>query len=103
MLDTFTVEKFAPHVGDTFQVFYDDTSAVELTLGSAAEIGNESAREWSKSSGRAPFTLVFLGSPQFLLGQGMYRFEHAEMEPFVLFLVPIGPNEQGMQYEAIFT
>jgi hypothetical protein len=103
MLDTFTVEKFAPHVGDTFQVFYNDTSAVELTLGSATELGNESAKEWSVTSGRAPFALVFIGSSQFLLGQGMYRFEHAKMEPFVIFLVPTGPNEQGMQYEAIFT
>ncbi|HEX8597872.1 MAG TPA: hypothetical protein VF952_05075 [Chloroflexia bacterium] len=103
MLDAFTVEQFAPHVGDTFRVFYDETSAVELTLGSATELGNESAKEWSKTSGRAPFTLVFLGSPEFLLGQGMYRFEHAELEPFEIFLVPLGPDPQGMQYEAIFT
>ncbi len=103
MLDTFTVEQFAPYVGDTFRVFYNETSSVELTLGSAAEIGNESAKEWSKKSGRAPFTLVFLGSPQFLLDQGIYRFEHAELEPFEIFLVPLGPEQQGMQYEAIFT
>lgn len=103
MLDTFTVEKFAPYVGDTFRVFYDNTSSVELTLGSAGEIGNESAKEWSKSSGRPPFTLVFVGSPQFFLHQGIYRFEHDELEPFEIFLVALGPDQQGMQYEAIFT
>ncbi|HEX8228497.1 MAG TPA: hypothetical protein VF826_04190 [Chloroflexia bacterium] len=103
MLETFTVERFSPFVGDTFQVFYNDTSAVELTLSSAAELGSESAREWSKSSGRAPFTLLFIGSPQFLLAQGIYRLEHPTLGQVEMFMVPLGPNEQGMQYEIIFT
>lgn len=103
MLETFTVEIFAPHVGDAFRVVFEDGSAFELTLSSAAELGSESAREWSMTSGRAPFTLIFLGPMDYYLPQGIYRIEHAVLEPFEIFLVPIGTDQRGMQYEAIFT
>ncbi len=103
MLESFKVEQFSPYVGDKFQVFNEGTPALELTLSSAAELGTESAREWSRSSGRAPFTLGFLGPLEYYLPQGIYRFEHPQMAPFEIFLVPIGPDQRGMQYEAIFT
>ncbi len=103
MLETFTVEKFTPYVGDTFRIIYDESFVLELTLHSASEFGTESAREWSKTSGRAPFTLLFLGPGEYYLQQGMYRVEHPDLEPFELFLVPVGPDQRGMQYEAVFT
>jgi hypothetical protein len=103
MLETFSVATFSPHVGDKFQVFYNPSSALELTLASAEELGNESAKEWRKASGRAPFTLTFEGPPQALLPQGMYRVEHDGLGPFEIFIVPLGPGEGGLLYEAIFT
>ncbi len=103
MLETFTVETFTPFVGDTFRVFYDETSALEVTLRSAKEFGTESAREWSKASGRTPFMLHFYGQGEYYLQQGLYRVEHPQMEPFELFLVPVNPDRQGMEYEAVFT
>jgi hypothetical protein len=33
----------------------------------------------------------------------MYLVEHAAMEPFELFLVPIGNDAEGSRYEAVFT
>ncbi len=103
MLETFTVETFSPHVGDKFRVAYEATSTLELTLASASELGTESAKEWSKASGRAPFTLTFVGPRELTLPQQIYRLEHDGMGPFEIFLVPIGPNKEGMRYEAIFT
>jgi hypothetical protein len=35
--------------------------------------------------------------------QRIYRVEHDAMGPCDLFLVPIGPRDGGMQYQAIFT
>ncbi len=102
MLETFTVEKFSPHVGDTFRVVFNDTS-LEVTLDAVTPYGSESAKEWSKASGRVPFSMIFLGPLDRVIQQGIYRFEHDEMEPFEIFLVPIGPNPQGMRYEVIFT
>ena len=102
MLETFTVETFSPYVGDKFRAFYDETAALELTLSSATEYGTESAKEWSKASGRVPFTLIFTGPIESVLEQSTYRLEHDKLETFEIFLVPIGPNNQGMRYEAIF-
>lgn len=103
MLETFTVATFSPHVGGTFRVPYDSSSAVELTLALAEEFGTESAREWREASGRAPFTLTFVGPTGIFLPQGIYRVEHDELGTFEIFLVPLGPGEGGLLYEAIFT
>jgi hypothetical protein len=46
---------------------------------------------------------VFRGPGDVLLPQRIYRMEHEEIGVFDLFLVPIGPDEIGLRYEAIFT
>jgi hypothetical protein len=37
-----------------------------------------------------------------VLGQGVYPLDHEAMGAFELFLVPVGKNERGYQYEAVF-
>jgi hypothetical protein len=37
-----------------------------------------------------------------VLPQGIQRLSHAELGELDLFLVPIGPDAQGMRYEAAF-
>jgi hypothetical protein len=37
------------------------------------------------------------------LPQRIYRIEHATLGAFDLFLVPIGPDAQGLRYQAVFT
>jgi hypothetical protein len=34
--------------------------------------------------------------------QQIYQVEHPTLGSFELFLVPVGPDEQGMCYEAVF-
>jgi hypothetical protein len=48
------------------------------------------------------FSLVFLGPMSPFLPQGIYRLTHEKFGDISLFLVPIGPNRGGMQYEAVF-
>ena len=36
------------------------------------------------------------------LPQGMYDIEHEELRTLSLFMVPIGPDREGMGYEAVF-
>ena len=103
MLETFTVDMFEPRVGDKFRIAGDAPASQELTLLSAKVLGTESAKEWSKSSGREPFALIFVGPMESAVEQQIYRLEHDEVGNFEIFLVPIGPNQQGMRYEAIFT
>lgn len=48
------------------------------------------------------FSIVFRGPRQAYLQQAMYPLEHAKLGRLELFLVPIGPDEQGMCYQAVF-
>lgn len=53
--------------------------------------------------GREPFSLAFRGPIAPLLPQAIYPLESDAMEPLEIFLVPIGRDEEGHTYEAIFT
>ena len=52
---------------------------------------------------REPFSLLFRGPGNLQLPQRTYRIEHDPMGTFDLFIVPLGPDDQGFRYEAIFT
>jgi len=49
------------------------------------------------------FSLFFRGPGDVLLPQRTYEFEHAKLGTFVLFLVPIKQDENGVYYEAAFS
>jgi hypothetical protein len=96
MLDQVTKEHFTPHVGTAFQVRLNPEETVELTL---AEILGYPDHEGPR---REPFSLVFRGPHRFALPQRIYQVEHEKAGPMEIFLVPIGPDAQGMRYEAVF-
>jgi hypothetical protein len=99
MLDKLQCSDFLPHVGQKFSVRLDGVAPTEMELASASELG--AARQ---AGARRPFSLIFLGpaGSQYLL-QGTYRLEHPQMEALDLFIVPLGPQQGRMRYEAIFT
>ena len=49
------------------------------------------------------FSLVFRGPNTDTPVQKVYMLQLAELGQLELFLVPIGPDETGMLYEAVFT
>lgn len=51
---------------------------------------------------REPFSLLFLGPGQPVFRQQVYRLEHARAGVLELFLVPVGKDAEGVQYEAVF-
>jgi hypothetical protein len=51
---------------------------------------------------RAPFAVVFRGPLEPFLPQGIHRFEREALGPLDLFLVPVGPEDAAMRYEAVF-
>ena len=97
VLEDFTLETFAGRLGETFRVD-DDSGVVDLRLASA-EAGNDRP---AKPEERTPFSIVFVGPREPILPQRIYRFAHEGLGTFELFIVPIGPDESGMQYEAVF-
>ena len=99
MLENFTIETFSEHLGSTFNIHPDDTEQVDVELISATGLGGSTGEEIS----RQPFSIVFRGPGDVLLPQRIHKMQHDKIGSFELFLVPIGPDEKGLRYEAIFT
>ena len=95
MLEDFTVGTFSGFIGDAFGVHPDAGGPLDFELVSATALGETSER------GR-PFSVVFRGPGDVGLPQRIYRMEHSELGAFEIFLVPIGPDERGLRYEAVF-
>jgi hypothetical protein len=90
-----TAEDFRPELGTQFRLAGGSVGSelIEVkVLGTAVSPGF-----------RAPFSLIFRAPPEPLLQQGIHRLEHDTFGPIDVFLVPIGPDEAGMRYEAVFT
>lgn len=97
MLDTYTIETFQPHLGQVFHMQVGD-QRLPVKLTDVHPWGPEASR----GRARVPFSLVFHTVPQAVVPQQIYRLESESMEPMELFLVPLGPDENGMRYEAVF-
>jgi hypothetical protein len=97
-LQTLSVSEFAAVGGAPFRVQAEGAAAAELRLLEA------SARDGAAApGGRRPFTLLFRGPTQPALTQGTYVLEGpADIGRLALFLVPVGPDAEGLCYEAVF-
>ena len=101
MLNTVTKEAFAAHLNTEFVLIPEAGSPVPMTLLQVTGLGNPSSPA-STASPRAPFSIVFRAAPNVRLPQRIYRLEHDAMGVMNIFIVPIGPDAQGMRFEAVF-
>ena len=98
MLEDFTPATFSELVGEPFRLLLDDGSALELELVSVTPAPTHPGGART----REPFSIVFRGPMEPVLPQRIYQFENERLGALELFVVPIGPDESGMQYEAVF-
>lgn len=91
-----SVDDFTALVNTAFTVKHGASS---YTL-SLVEVDSRAARGPGE---RAPFSLLFLGPAEPVLPQAMYEFEHRAHAPMTLFIVPVGPQDGQMRYEAVFS
>lgn len=85
---------FATRIGATLTVPFENHENITLALAEVSDL-KESRRQ-------ERFALVFRGPLDVPLGQGSYVVELEEIGAFDLFLVPVGMDEQGYSYEAVF-
>jgi len=84
---------YVPLVGTSFEVHRPDGDAVGVELVDATELPG--------GPGEC-FSLVFRGQADASLDQRTYQMEHDSLGEFPLFLVPIGPAEDGRpRFEAV--
>jgi len=102
-LGEITLETAQPLVGTLFQVTLDDGNTVEMKLTEAVpfELPRRSARG-AKQMKRLPFAIYFLGPREPILPQRMYDLRSDNVELPNLFIVPVGRDEEGTEYEAVF-
>jgi hypothetical protein len=83
---------YVPLVGSTFEVERREGDMVSVELVNATSLPGR---------GEA-FSLLFRGSADEPLDQCTYRVEHRALGEFPLFLVPLGPTDDGAQeFEAV--
>lgn len=87
-------DEFAPHLNSTFKIRISESETVDSRLHEVTELLLSPRQE--------RFAVVFRTSNDFFLDQGLRTFEHDVMGQFELFLVPVGRDEDGTYYEAVF-
>ena len=92
---------FIGHVNTPFTV-----SSLANTPGAAllqlAKVRRLSEVSPTASSSDTQFSLIFVGRAEQPLQQGMYRFAHGSIGTMEIFIVPVGHDNRGRIYEAIF-
>jgi hypothetical protein len=94
-LSTLTADDFSKHVNTVF-TFHEGNRDWQLTLTTVSALPGRPGK-------REPFSLVFMGVPNVVFPQRIYSLDHASMGQLAIFLVPIGADATGTQYEAIFS
>ena len=91
------LQHFVEEVDQAFRI-ETDVGPVKLTLIEAVRTGQTAFK-----GGRVPFSLLFLGPQDIRLNQGTFQLHNAALGSVSLFLVPVGPDENGEPlYEAVF-
>jgi hypothetical protein len=94
MRENLTRQDFAEHLNTKFRIILEDSSFVELEMVEAKAVGS--------ATGQEQFSVVFRGALNFFINQGNYVLEHEQLGTVLLFLVPVGKQEDGFYYEAAF-
>ncbi len=89
---------FESCLGQTFEIQFGD-QAVDAELIEVTGIKIDTTQQGRK----APFSAVFRTLGNNAYSQGTYPMKNKTLGENAVFLVPIGPDEIGMRYEAIFT
>jgi hypothetical protein len=99
MLDQLTHSDFSRCLNQVFLIHFNETECLETQLIQVRVLGQP-----YKPGKREPFSLIF-SSPikDRYLVQGTYPIEHETMGTLEIFISALGPDDKGMNYEAIFT
>ena len=94
MLEKLHKESFDGLLHEPFHVVQPDSAGVDLTLVDVTEHLHTARQE--------SFSAFFHGPASPFIQQGMYHLCNDKLGEVDLFLVPIGRDSNGYQYEAVF-
>ena len=94
---------FAPLIDERFDIHAGVDATVNAAKTQLVLEGVVVVPRRSDLSGRTPFSLTFTGPAGNHLPQGLYDLVHPTTGTIGIFLVPIGPRNDGRhRYEAVF-
>ena len=99
-LGTFTLDEAKALIGTVFTITVDGND-YQLKLYDAVPFEFR-ARRKSQIPKRPPFSVYFNGPCDPILRQGTYTLRADETMLETIFIVPIGRDEEGTEYEAVF-
>jgi hypothetical protein len=99
MLENLTQEIFEQNLNTKFRVQPEPDAVFELEL---TEVSNPDAEKAVKPTRQERFSLLFRGSKEKLLRDGIYKFEHERMGEFEIYIQPVGQDEESFYYESVF-
>lgn len=94
MDEKLTKEAFSENLNTRFRLPLGDSNAAELELIEVVENVATPAQE--------QFSVFFRGPLEYFFPQHTYHLEHEKLGEMDIFIVPIGKEEHGFRYEAVF-
>ena len=102
MLESLQNSDFSAHLHEKFRIRTQSSELLEVELIEVSETGS-APTGGETASKRRPFSIVFRGPMEAHIPQNTYEIEHDKMGTISIFIVPIGPDGEGMRYEAVFS
>src|SRR5262245_35090252 len=94
----YTAESFSQYLNTKFFFHVESAEPVELELTQVAVRPSDPTEQ----AGMERFSTFFRGPSNAFLPQATYEVSHPELGQILIFLVAIGQDENGFQYEAVF-
>jgi hypothetical protein len=102
MIPELTKEVFEPYVGQMFRVSPEQGPSVPLKLAKVVETPEKQRKDLQGKIRTEAFSLIFEGSPENALQQGIHTFQHDKMGETTLFAAPIiARDPQIRRYEIV--
>jgi hypothetical protein len=94
MLEKLKQATFAKQVNTEFHVHDPATRPFSLKLSQVVKR--------TKSAQQETFSLLFHGPAAHFMPQGIHKLKHEQLGEVDIFLVPVGKDSDGFEYEAVF-
>jgi hypothetical protein len=94
MLEEFSQAIFDEYLDSEFQIMENATPVCAFKLSDVIER--------TKTPTQESFSLMFQGPLEPFVAQGIRRLKHSQLGEMDIFLVPVGKEKDGFQYEAVF-
>ena len=98
MLEKVTRSVFSEALNTTFRVKIDGERPIDLSLIEASDL-----KQPGDLGRKDPFSLIFRGPADLVLPQQTYHMENDKVGKMEIFIVPVGTDDKGTLYQAVFS